>query len=69
MPLFALPFWLARGLHLAMIAAYVLAGELGRTAGRPQEAFERYEHRLHLFIAGKQKAAMQFGDPLPRRRD
>jgi len=54
---------------LAMIAAYVLAGELGRTGGRPQEAFERYEHRLHPFIAGKQKAAMQFaGSFAPKTR-
>jgi 2-polyprenyl-6-methoxyphenol hydroxylase-like FAD-dependent oxidoreductase len=30
-----------QGAALAMVAAYVLAGELGKTAGLPQEAFER----------------------------
>jgi 2-polyprenyl-6-methoxyphenol hydroxylase-like FAD-dependent oxidoreductase len=45
---------------LAMVAAYVLAGELGKAGSQPQEAFERYEERLRPFIAGKQKAAVQF---------
>jgi 2-polyprenyl-6-methoxyphenol hydroxylase-like FAD-dependent oxidoreductase len=58
-----------QGAALAMVAAYVLAGELGRTAGLPQEAFERYEERLHPFIAGKQKAALQFaGSFAPKTR-
>ena len=58
-----------QGAALAMVAAYVLAGELGRTAGLPQEAFERYEERLHPFIAGKQKAAVQFaGSFAPKTR-
>jgi 2-polyprenyl-6-methoxyphenol hydroxylase-like FAD-dependent oxidoreductase len=58
-----------QGAALAMVAAYVLAGELGKTAGLPQEAFERYEERLHPFIAGKQKAAVQFaGSFAPKTR-
>jgi 2-polyprenyl-6-methoxyphenol hydroxylase-like FAD-dependent oxidoreductase len=36
------------------------ARELARRRIRPQEAFERYEDRLHPFIGGKQKAAGQF---------
>ena len=58
-----------QGAALAMVAAYVLAGELGRTAGPPQEAFECYEERLHPFIADKQKAAVQFaGSFAPKTR-
>jgi 2-polyprenyl-6-methoxyphenol hydroxylase-like FAD-dependent oxidoreductase len=41
-----------QGAALAMAAAYLLAGELGRRGSRPQEAFERYEDWLHPFIAG-----------------
>jgi 2-polyprenyl-6-methoxyphenol hydroxylase-like FAD-dependent oxidoreductase len=58
-----------QGAALAMVAAYVLAGELGRKGSQPQEAFERYEERLHPFIADKQKAAVQFsGSFAPKTR-
>jgi len=58
-----------QGAALAMIAAYVLAGELARTGGAPQEAFRRYEHRLYTFIAGKQKSAVDFaGSFAPKTR-
>ena len=58
-----------QGAALAMIAAYVLAGELGRWPRQPQEAFKRYEERLHPFIADKQKAAAQFaGSFAPKTR-
>ena len=58
-----------QGAALAMVAAYVLAGELGKAGSQPQEAFERYEERLRPFIAGKQKAAVQFaGSFAPRTR-
>ena len=58
-----------QGAALAMVAAYVLAGELGRRGSQPQEAFERYEDRLHPFIADKQKAAVQFaGSFAPKTR-
>ncbi len=49
-----------QGSALAMIAAYVLAGELGRAAAWPETAFARYEELLRPFIAAKQKAAEQF---------
>jgi 2-polyprenyl-6-methoxyphenol hydroxylase-like FAD-dependent oxidoreductase len=52
---------------LAMVAAYVLAGELGKAGSQPQEAFERYEERLRPFIAGKQKAAVQFAGSFAAR--
>jgi 2-polyprenyl-6-methoxyphenol hydroxylase-like FAD-dependent oxidoreductase len=48
-----------QGAALAMIAAYVLAGELGRVASQPKEAFRRYEQQLQPFIQGKQNAAAQ----------
>ena len=49
-----------QGSALAMAAAYVLAGELATSQGRPQEAFHRYEERLRPFIHAKQQAAERF---------
>jgi 2-polyprenyl-6-methoxyphenol hydroxylase-like FAD-dependent oxidoreductase len=49
-----------QGSALAMGAAYVLAGELGRADAGPQAAFQRYEALLRPFIATKQNAAQQF---------
>jgi len=49
-----------QGAALAMTAAYVLAGELARAAGRRAEAFARYEEVLRPFIAGKQQGAARF---------
>ena len=58
-----------QGAAIAMIAAYVLAGELGRMGSKPQEAFKRYEQRLHPFITSKQRAAAQFaGSFAPKTR-
>jgi 2-polyprenyl-6-methoxyphenol hydroxylase-like FAD-dependent oxidoreductase len=50
-----------QGSALAMVSAYVLAGELGQSPGRPDEAFRRYEQRLQRFILDKQIAAEKFG--------
>ena len=62
-------FLAGQGAALAMVSAYVLAGELSRTPSQPQEAFARYEDRLHPFIASKQKAAVQFaGSFAPKTR-
>ena len=47
------------GTGLAMVEAYVLAGELSR-AGDCYEALARYEARLRPFIDGKQAAARRF---------
>jgi 2-polyprenyl-6-methoxyphenol hydroxylase-like FAD-dependent oxidoreductase len=48
------------GTGLAMIEAYVLAGELRRADGDFPRAFAAYESRLRSFVAGKQKAALRF---------
>jgi 2-polyprenyl-6-methoxyphenol hydroxylase-like FAD-dependent oxidoreductase len=48
-----------QGSALAMIAAYILAGELSRANGDHEAAFARYQERLGSFIAGKQKAALR----------
>lgn len=49
-----------QGSALAMIAAYVLAGELKRANGDHAVAFPKYHERLGGFIAAKQKAAVKF---------
>jgi 2-polyprenyl-6-methoxyphenol hydroxylase-like FAD-dependent oxidoreductase len=49
-----------QGSALAMISAYVLAGELERTEGRYEEAFAAYEARLRRYIAAKQVGAERF---------
>jgi 2-polyprenyl-6-methoxyphenol hydroxylase-like FAD-dependent oxidoreductase len=49
-----------QGSALAMIGAYVLAGELGRANSSPEEAFKRYEQLLQPFMLTKQNAAEKF---------
>jgi 2-polyprenyl-6-methoxyphenol hydroxylase-like FAD-dependent oxidoreductase len=49
-----------QGSALAMAAAYVLAGELGKDAGASLDALRRYEQMLRPAIVAKQKAAAQF---------
>jgi 2-polyprenyl-6-methoxyphenol hydroxylase-like FAD-dependent oxidoreductase len=49
-----------QGSALAMIAAYVLAGELTKCGARPEPAFRRYEQLLRPFMTEKQKAAEGF---------
>jgi 2-polyprenyl-6-methoxyphenol hydroxylase-like FAD-dependent oxidoreductase len=49
-----------QGSALAMVAAYVLAGELKRAGGNHEVAFPRYEDRLRKLIATKQNAAVKF---------
>ena len=49
-----------QGSALAMIAAYVLAGELGASGEDYQRAFRKYEMQLRAFIGRKQKAAEGF---------
>ncbi|MEO6846649.1 MAG: FAD-dependent monooxygenase, partial [Chthoniobacterales bacterium] len=51
-----------QGSALAMIAAYVLAGELDRANGSPEKALECYEQFLHPFMLSKQIAAEKFSD-------
>jgi 2-polyprenyl-6-methoxyphenol hydroxylase-like FAD-dependent oxidoreductase len=47
------------GTGLAMIEAYVLAGELDRCAGDVATAFARYEALLRPFLAAKQATAVR----------
>jgi 2-polyprenyl-6-methoxyphenol hydroxylase-like FAD-dependent oxidoreductase len=49
-----------QGSTLAMIGAYILAGELKNANGDYQSAFERYESIFKPFVADKQKTAQNF---------
>lgn len=58
-----------QGSALAIIGAYVLAGELASTADHPAEAFARYEARLRPFLTLKQDGAARSGGAFaPRTR-
>jgi 2-polyprenyl-6-methoxyphenol hydroxylase-like FAD-dependent oxidoreductase len=49
-----------QGSALAMVGAYVLAGELHRAKGDYAQAFSRYQQLLGPFIFSKQRAALRF---------
>jgi len=49
-----------QGSALAMVAAYILAGELHRSKGNYAEAFSRYQRLFAPFVAKKQKGALKF---------
>jgi|SRR5215831_6833076 len=49
-----------QGSALAMLGAYVLAGELMKAGGRHEVAFAAYEKTLRDFIVGKQQGAERF---------
>jgi 2-polyprenyl-6-methoxyphenol hydroxylase-like FAD-dependent oxidoreductase len=51
-----------QGSALAMVEAYVLAGELKASGGSYQKAFEKYQERLQPFLAMKQQSALRFAD-------
>ena len=53
-------FLAGEGTGLAMTEAYVLAGELHRSAHDPLAALARFESRLRPFLADKQDAALRF---------
>jgi 2-polyprenyl-6-methoxyphenol hydroxylase-like FAD-dependent oxidoreductase len=57
---FCVSLMAGQGSALAMIAAYVLAGELAKTGGRYREAFTSYEALLRNYIAVKQRGAERF---------
>jgi 2-polyprenyl-6-methoxyphenol hydroxylase-like FAD-dependent oxidoreductase len=58
-----------QGSALAIVAAYVLAGELARSHGRLDEGLAAYERLLRPYIAMKQAGAARFGGALaPRSR-
>ncbi|MEU2154572.1 FAD-dependent monooxygenase [Streptomyces sp. NPDC019396] len=48
-----------QGTSLALVGAYVLAGELGRTPGDHGTAFDRYEERMRPFVALNQALATE----------
>ncbi len=48
------------GAGLAMVAAYILAGELARAGDDYAEGFRRYEDRLRPVIADRQQSARRF---------
>ncbi len=50
-----------QGSALAMVGAYVLAGEVARSGGDHRAAFARYEAMLRPFIEKKQRSARGFG--------
>ena len=49
-----------QGSALAMISAYVLAGELAAAGRQYRQAFDAYEARLRPFIETKQRGAERF---------
>jgi 2-polyprenyl-6-methoxyphenol hydroxylase-like FAD-dependent oxidoreductase len=58
-----------QGTALAMVAAYILAGELHRANGNYAEAFARYQSLFGPFVLRKQKAALRFaGSFAPKSR-
>jgi 2-polyprenyl-6-methoxyphenol hydroxylase-like FAD-dependent oxidoreductase len=58
-----------QGSALAMIAAYLLAGELAQASGDYPRAFTRYQERFAPFVRKKQLAALRFaGMFAPRSR-
>jgi 2-polyprenyl-6-methoxyphenol hydroxylase-like FAD-dependent oxidoreductase len=57
---FCVSLMAGQGAALAMISAYVLAGELANSGGRHAEAFSRYEALLRAFIDRKQQGAERF---------
>jgi 2-polyprenyl-6-methoxyphenol hydroxylase-like FAD-dependent oxidoreductase len=66
---FCVSFLAGQGSALAMVAAYILAGELHRAKGEYQTAFSRYQEIFGPFVQQKQKAALGFaGSFAPRSR-
>jgi 2-polyprenyl-6-methoxyphenol hydroxylase-like FAD-dependent oxidoreductase len=58
-----------QGSALAMVAAYVLAGELYRANGDYAKAFQRYQDLFGPFVSRKQEAALRFaGSFAPRSK-
>ena len=49
-----------QGSVLAMVSAYVLAGELANAGGRHEEAFSKYQAFLRAYINTKQRGAERF---------
>lgn len=66
---FCVSLMAGQGAALAMTAAYVLAGELGKAGNQHEIAFRNYEQILRTFIESKQKGAARFASAFaPRTR-
>jgi 2-polyprenyl-6-methoxyphenol hydroxylase-like FAD-dependent oxidoreductase len=59
---FAPSFLAGQGSALAMLGAYILAGELKDAREDPARAFANYHRRLAAFMAKKQRSAVRFSD-------
>lgn len=58
-----------QGSALAMVAAYILAGELHHSDGDYQRAFARYQQLFYPLVVRKQKSALRFaGTFAPKSR-
>ncbi|OQW59504.1 MAG: hypothetical protein A4S14_06015 [Proteobacteria bacterium SG_bin9] len=57
---FCVSLMAGQGAALAMTAAYVLAGETGKSGQQYQKAFGNYEQILRTFIESKQEGAARF---------
>jgi 2-polyprenyl-6-methoxyphenol hydroxylase-like FAD-dependent oxidoreductase len=64
---FCVSLMAGQGTALAMTAAYVLAGELGKAGHRHQLAFRNYENILRDFIETKQNGAARFASAFAPR--
>jgi 2-polyprenyl-6-methoxyphenol hydroxylase-like FAD-dependent oxidoreductase len=49
-----------QGSSIAMVGAYILAGELHRADGNFERAFARYQDQLESFVLEKQRSALKF---------
>ncbi len=56
---FCVSFLAGQGSALAMVSAYILAGELHRANGDYASAFARYQNLFAPFVLAKQKAALR----------
>jgi len=66
---FCVSLMAGQGSALAITAAYVMAGELVKAAGRHEEAFHSYEALLRGYIDSKQEGAERFSSAFaPRTR-
>jgi 2-polyprenyl-6-methoxyphenol hydroxylase-like FAD-dependent oxidoreductase len=66
---FCVSLMAGQGAALAMTAAYVLAGELGKAGQQHRAAFQNYERILRTFIESKQRGAARFASAFaPRTR-
>lgn len=57
---FCVSLMAGQGAALALISAYVLAGELAKAGGRHEEAFRKYEELLRAYTSSKQRGAERF---------